>query len=64
VEQFVHIQNLTILRKQLAETANEPKRRQIMLLLAVEESKVQSPGDREKDAIAGGGRFVMLGAAV
>ena len=64
MEQFVHIQNLTILRKQLAETANEPKRRQIMLLLAEEESKVQSPGDREKDASDGGGRFVMLGAAV
>jgi hypothetical protein len=64
VEQFVHIQNLTILRKQLAETANEPKRRQIMLLLAEEESKVQSPGDREKDASDGGGRFVTLAAAV
>jgi hypothetical protein len=64
VEQFIHIQNLTILRKQLAETANEPKRRQIMLLLAEEESKVQSPGDMQKDANDGGGRFVMLGAAV
>ena len=64
MEQFVHIQNLTILRKQLAETANEPRRRQILLLLAEEESKVQSPSDREKDALAGGGRFVMLGAAV
>jgi hypothetical protein len=38
VKQFIHIQNLTILRKQLAETANEPKRRQILLLLVEEES--------------------------
>jgi DNA-binding transcriptional ArsR family regulator len=64
VEQFVHIQNLTILRKQLAETANEPKRRQILLLLAEEESKVQWPSDREKKATDGSGRFVMLGVAV
>ena len=64
MEQFVHIQNLTILRKQLAETANEPKRRQVLLLLAEEESKVQWPSDREKKATDGGGRFVMLGAAV
>ena len=64
MEQFVHIQNLTILRKQLAETANEPKRRQILLLLAEEVSKVQSLSDREKKATDGGGRFVTLGVAV
>jgi DNA-binding transcriptional ArsR family regulator len=64
VEQFVHIQNLTILRRQLAETANEPKRRQILLLLAEEESKVQSLSDREKMAADGGSRFAMRGVAV
>jgi hypothetical protein len=63
VEQFIHIQNLTILRKQLAETANEPKRHQILLLLAEEESRDQSPSDREKKAADGGGRFGILGAA-
>jgi hypothetical protein len=35
-----------------------------LLLLAEEESKVQWPSDREKKATDGGGRFVMLGAAV
>jgi len=64
VEQFIHIQNLTILRKQVAETANEPKRRQILLLLAEEESKDQSPNDGETKVPSGGGRFVMPGAAV
>ena len=64
MEQFIHIQNLTILRKQLAETANEPKRQQILLLLAEEESRDQSPSDGEKKVPNGGGRLVMPGAAV
>jgi hypothetical protein len=63
VEQFIHIQNLTILRRQLAETANEPRRRQILLLIAEEESKGQSLRDGETKAANGGGRFVMPGAA-
>jgi len=64
VEQFIHIQNLTILRKQLAETANEPKRRQILLLLAEEESKNQTSSDGEMKVFSLGGRLVMPGAAV
>jgi len=64
VEQFIHIQNLLILRKQLAETANEPKRRQILLLLAEEESKNQTSSDGEMKVFSLGGRLVMPGAAV
>jgi hypothetical protein len=64
VEQFIHIQNLIILRKQLAETANEPKRRQILLLLAEEESKNQTSSDGEMKVFSLGGRLVMPGAAV
>jgi len=64
VEQFIHIQNLTILRRQLAETANEPRRRQIVLLIVEEESNGQSLSDVETKVANGGGRFVMPGAAV
>ena len=64
MEQFIHIQNLIILRKQLAETANEPKRRQILLLLAEEESKNQTSSDGEMKVFSLGGRLVMPGAAV
>ena len=64
MEQFIHIQNLLILRKQLAETANEPKRRQILLLLAEEESKNQTSSDGEMKVFSLGGRLVMPGAAV
>jgi hypothetical protein len=52
------------LRKQLAETANEPKRRQILLLLAEEESKNQTSSDGEMKVFSLGGRLVMPGAAV
>ena len=64
MEQFIHIQNLIILRKQLAETANEPKRRQILLLLAEEESKNQTSSDGEMKVFSLGGRLVMPGAGV
>jgi hypothetical protein len=37
VQRFIHSQNLTILRRQLAEATNEAKRRQILKLLAEEE---------------------------
>jgi hypothetical protein len=39
VERFIHRQNLICLRRQLAETKDEVKRRQIVRLLAEEESK-------------------------
>ena len=39
MERFVHRQNLICLRKQLAETKEEAKRRQILRLLAEEEFK-------------------------
>ncbi len=43
MERFIHWQNLIGLRKQLAQTADSAKRRQIMMLLAEEELKGDSP---------------------
>ena len=37
MQRFIHNQNLTILRRQLAEATNEAKRLQILKLLAEEE---------------------------
>lgn len=39
VERFIHQQNLICLRRQLAETNDEAKQRQILRLLAEEELK-------------------------
>jgi DNA-binding transcriptional ArsR family regulator len=39
VQRFIRNQNLTILRRQLAEATNETKRRQILRLLAEEEEE-------------------------
>lgn len=39
MEMFVHRQNLLSLKKQLAETTDEPRRLQLMKLLAEEEEK-------------------------
>jgi len=43
MEQFVHQQNLWHYRKMLSEKTNEPQRQQILILLAEEEAKDQSP---------------------
>jgi hypothetical protein len=43
MDHFVHIKNLLILRKQLAVTTDEAKRRQIQKLLDEEDAKYRGP---------------------
>ncbi len=43
MEKFVHEQNLAHYRKLLTETALEPQRQQILMLLADEEAKDRPP---------------------
>jgi hypothetical protein len=39
MERFIHNQNLILFRNQLVQTTNDPKRQQILRLLAEEELK-------------------------
>ena len=43
MEKFVHQQNLSLLRKQLAESPNEAQRLQVLRLLGEEEARDQKP---------------------
>ena len=43
MESFVHIENLKLYRKLLAETTDEQKRRTLLKLLAEEEAKDAQP---------------------
>ena len=51
MERFIHRQNLISLRKQLAETTDNAKRRQIVMLLAEEELK-DDPLTKEKTVVS------------
>ena len=49
MQSFIHRKNLEIFRKRLAESQDEPERRQLRKLLAEEEAKEPQPAPRRPD---------------
>jgi hypothetical protein len=59
MEEFIHQQNLLLLRKQLAETQPQAQRLQLLKLLAEEEAKNCAPL-KEKHAVSRYGRVCPI----